>query len=300
MSQYSPSIKINELFNVIDFKYQYDFVNYYNGDLRYVKKIYLKTIVRPTGYTGYTGYTGSTAYTGYTAYTDYTDYTGSIGYTGPTGYTGSTGYTGYTCYTSYTGFTGPQGIQGIHGIQGNQGNQGTSGKDGASTGEILGSVSLVSSIANAVASTAIFTTLSTSITATNATLSLYHTIDDINITLLKFRIQFQSAVLDLSDNRSPTTFGSNIKVTDTLSDPDKEKTIVSLNVKKPSVFESGIIIYTSQVVNGNTILNKPTAINNNNDRHINNVMIDKIYDDEGKATTERPILRISPGFQGKK
>ena len=36
MSQYLPPIKINELFNVIDFKYQYDFVNYYNGDLRYV------------------------------------------------------------------------------------------------------------------------------------------------------------------------------------------------------------------------------------------------------------------------
>ena len=45
MSQYLPPIKINELFNVIDFKYQYDYVNYYNGDLRYVKKADLKTIV---------------------------------------------------------------------------------------------------------------------------------------------------------------------------------------------------------------------------------------------------------------
>ena len=123
-------------------------------------------------------------------------------------------------------------------------------------------------------------------------MSLYHTINDINITLLKFRTQFQSAVIDLSDNRSTTTFGSNIQVIDTLSDPDKEKTIVSLNIKKPSVFESGIIINTSQVVNGNTILNKSTTINNH-------VIIDEIYD-EGKATTVRPILRISPGFQGKK
>ena len=123
-------------------------------------------------------------------------------------------------------------------------------------------------------------------------MSLYHTINEINITLLKFRTQFQSAVLDLSDNRSTTTFGSNVQVIDTLSDPDKEKAIVSLNVKKPSVFESGIIINTSQVVNGNTILNKSTTINNH-------VIIDKIYDEEGKATTERPILRISPGFKGK-
>ena len=124
-------------------------------------------------------------------------------------------------------------------------------------------------------------------------MSLSHTINDINITLLKFRTQFQSAVIDLSDNRSTTTFGSSIQVIDTLSDPDKEKAIVSLNIKKPSVFESGIIINTSQVVNGNTILNKSTTINNH-------VIVDKIYDEEGKATTERPILRISPGFQGKK
>ena len=36
-------------------------------------------------------------------------------------------------------------------------------------------------------------------------------------------------------------------------------------------------------------MNKSTTINN----HV-------IIDEEGKATTERPILRISPGFQGKK
>ena len=40
-------------------------------------------------------------------------------------------------------------------------------------------------------------------------------------------------------------------------------------------------------------MNKSTTINNH-------IIIDKIYDEEGKATTERPILRISPGFQGKK
>ena len=107
MSQYLPPLKINELFNVIDFKYQYDFVNYYNSDLRYVKKADLKTIVGPTGYTGNTRPTG---YTGNTGSTDFTGYTGStvyIGNTGPTGYTGNIGYIGYT---GNTGFMGPHNI----------------------------------------------------------------------------------------------------------------------------------------------------------------------------------------------
>ena len=67
MSQYLPPIRINELFNVADFNYQYDFINYFNGDKRYVKKNELKIIQGATGYTGYTGsigYTGSTGYTG--------------------------------------------------------------------------------------------------------------------------------------------------------------------------------------------------------------------------------------------
>ena len=38
MSQYLPPIRINTLFNVADFKYQYDFINYFIGDNRYVKK----------------------------------------------------------------------------------------------------------------------------------------------------------------------------------------------------------------------------------------------------------------------
>ena len=69
MSQYLPPIRINELFNVSDFNYQYDFINYFIGDSRYVKKNDLKIIVGPTGYTGRTG---STGYTGYTRYTGYT------------------------------------------------------------------------------------------------------------------------------------------------------------------------------------------------------------------------------------
>ena len=52
MSQYLPPIYINELFNVADFNYQYDFINYFNGDRRYVKKNELKVIQGPTGYTG--------------------------------------------------------------------------------------------------------------------------------------------------------------------------------------------------------------------------------------------------------
>ena len=91
MSQYLPPIHINELFNVADFNYQYDFINYFNGDKRYVKKNELKIIQGPTGYTGTTGYTGYTGTTGYTGSTGTTGYTGS---TGTTGYTGSTGTTG--------------------------------------------------------------------------------------------------------------------------------------------------------------------------------------------------------------
>ena len=37
-SQYLPPIRINEMFNVADFNYQYDFINYFIGDNRYVKK----------------------------------------------------------------------------------------------------------------------------------------------------------------------------------------------------------------------------------------------------------------------
>ena len=48
MSQYLPPIRLNELFNVADFNYQYDFINYFMGDNRYVKKNDLKVIVGPT------------------------------------------------------------------------------------------------------------------------------------------------------------------------------------------------------------------------------------------------------------
>ena len=34
MSQYLPPIRINEMFNVADFNYQYDFINYFIGDNR--------------------------------------------------------------------------------------------------------------------------------------------------------------------------------------------------------------------------------------------------------------------------
>ena len=76
MSQYLPPININEMFNVLDFSYQYDFVNYFNGDRRYVKKEELRIIEGPTGNTGATGYMGYTGATGY------------MGYTGATGNTG--------------------------------------------------------------------------------------------------------------------------------------------------------------------------------------------------------------------
>ena len=48
MSQYLPPIRLYELFNVADFNYQYDFINYFTGDNRYVKKNDLKVIVGPT------------------------------------------------------------------------------------------------------------------------------------------------------------------------------------------------------------------------------------------------------------
>ena len=64
MSQYLPPIRINEIFNVADFKYQYDFISYFIGDNHYVKKNDLKIIVGPTDYTGRTGSTGYTGYTG--------------------------------------------------------------------------------------------------------------------------------------------------------------------------------------------------------------------------------------------
>ena len=64
MSQYLPPININEMFNVLDFNYQYDFINYLNGDRRYVKKEEMKIIVGPIGLTGETGLKGDSGQAG--------------------------------------------------------------------------------------------------------------------------------------------------------------------------------------------------------------------------------------------
>ena len=66
MSQYLPPLHINEMFNVLDFNYQYDFISYFNGDQRYVKKEEIKIIVGPIGLTGETGLKGDTGLTGLT------------------------------------------------------------------------------------------------------------------------------------------------------------------------------------------------------------------------------------------
>ena len=48
MSSYQVPVKRNnEMFNVADFNYQYDFISYFIGDNRYVKKNDLKIIVDP-------------------------------------------------------------------------------------------------------------------------------------------------------------------------------------------------------------------------------------------------------------
>ena len=71
-------------------------------------------------------------------------------------------------------------------------------------GDILGSVSLVASIANAVASTAIFVSLSSGIAANLAALNSYILSNNIQITILQAKTQFQTIALDLSENRNST------------------------------------------------------------------------------------------------
>ena len=88
MSQYLPPININEMFNVLDFNYQYDFINYLNGDRRYVKKEEMKIIVGPIGLTGETGLKGDIGITGIQGLR------GEFGFTGIRGLKGEIGLTG--------------------------------------------------------------------------------------------------------------------------------------------------------------------------------------------------------------
>ena len=94
MSQYLPPLHINEMFNVLDFNYQYDFISYFNGDRRYVKKEEMKIIVGPIGLTGETGLKGDT------------------GSTGIQGLKGDTGMTGIQGLRGEFGFTGIRGLKG--------------------------------------------------------------------------------------------------------------------------------------------------------------------------------------------
>ena len=228
MSQYLPPIRINEMFNVSDFNYQYDFISYFIGDNRYVKKNDLKIIVGPTGYTGRTG---------------------STGYTRSTGSTGSTGYTGYT---------GHQGTAETNGTNGSNGSNGTNGTNGSSVGEILGSVWLVASIANAVASTAIFVSLRSGIAANIA----YILSNNIQVTILQSKTQFQTFALDLSENRNSTLFNSNIKVTEILLGDNGSNEIVTLNVTKASKFKKGIDV-DGNILNNGTLTQNGISIFNN-------------------------------------
>ena len=249
MSQYLPPIHINELFNVADFNYQYDFINYFNGDRRYVKKNELKVIQGATGYTGYTGsigttgFTGSTGATGFTGSIGSTGYTGSTGATGYTGYTGSTGYTGYTGLRGFTGYTGATGYTGLPGTNGSNGSNGSNGKDGtngAQAADILGSISLIASIANAVGSSAIFVSLSTAIATNLALFQAYVVSNDAALLIVQLKTQFQSYTLDLSENRNSTIFNSNVKITDGIPLPNGSNEVVDLYVTKPSTFKLGI------------------------------------------------------------
>ena len=234
MSQYLPPVHINELFNVADFNYQYDFINYFNGDRRYVKKNELKVIQGPTGYTGYTGSIGTT------------------GFTGSTGYTGSTGSTGSTGYTGFTGSQGVAGINGINGSNGSNGTNGSNGSNGSSVGDILGSVSLIASIASAVAGGAAFLSLSASNATNLALLQAYIISNDAQVLILQTKTQFQSFTLDLSENRNSTVFNSNIKVTDGPLAINNENEIVTLNVTKASTFKKGVDV-TENIQNHGTL-----------------------------------------------
>ena len=351
MSQYLPPIHINKLFNVSDFNYQYDFISYFIGDSRYVKKDDLKVVVGPTGATGFKGYTGATGYTGYsgatgytgysgaTGYTGYTGYSGATGYTGYTGYSGATGYTGYTGATGYTGYTGcsgatgytgysgatgytgysgatgytgctgstgatgytgmkgSSGINGANGLNGSNGANGSNGKDGsngAQAADILGSLSLIGSIANAVASSAVFVSLSTAIATNLALFQAYVVSNDAALLIVQLKTQFQSYTLDLSENRNSTIFNSNVKITDGIPLLNGSNEIVNIYVTKPSTFKLGI---ETQVLKNDGILTQVgTSIFNDN------VVLQDYIKNQNTNTQQTiiPNLTIAPTQVGNK
>ena len=145
---------------------------------------------------------------------------------------------------------GIAGSNGTNGTNGTNGSNGSNGTNGSSVGEILGSVSLVGSIANAVASTAIFVSLLAANAANLAALNAYILSNNIQITILQAKTQFQTIALDLSENRNSTLFNSNIKVTESLLGENGSNEVVTLNVTKASKFKKGIDVDGNILNNG--------------------------------------------------
>ena len=213
MSQYLPPLNINEMFNVLDFNYQYDFISYFNGDRRYVKKEEMKIIVGPIGLTGETGMKGDTGSPGIQGLKGeigspgIQGLKGEIGSPGIQGLRGEFGFTGIRGLKGEIGLTGIQGLKGDIGLSDDSGQKGDTGARGdtgakgdtgqaGSVGEILGSISLIAAIANAVAGGA---ALSASNAANLAMLNAYIISNNIQVAILQAKTQFQSFTLDLSE-----------------------------------------------------------------------------------------------------
>ena len=147
---------------------------------------------------------------------------------------------------------GIAGSNGTNGTNGTNGSNGSNGTNGSSVGEILGSVSLVGSIANAVASTAIFLSLSAANATNLALLEAYIISNDAQVLILQLKTQFQSYTLDLSENRNSTLFDSNIKVTNGPIAINGLNEIVTLNVTKASTFKKGIDV-SDNIQNSGTL-----------------------------------------------
>ena len=324
MSQYLPPIRINDMFNVLDFSYQYDFISYFNGDRRYVKKEEMKIIVGPIGLRGETGLKGDIGSTGIQGLKGDIGSTGIQGLKGDIGSTGIQGLRGEFGITGIRGLTGIQGlkgdigstgiqglkgdigstgIQGLKGDIGSTGIQGLKGEIGAkgdtgqagqagSVGEILGSISLIAAISTAVAGGAAFLALSSSNAANLAALNAYIVSNNIQVAILQAKTQFQSFTLDLSETRNSTLFNSNIKVTDGVVGDNE---IVNLYVTKPSTFKLGIGVKENIKNEGTLTQIGVSTFNDNID------MVD--YVKNPNTNTEQtiiPILKIATTQTGNK
>ena len=160
---------------------------------------------------------------------------------------------------------------------------------------------MVGSIANVVASTSIFLSLSASNAANLALLQAYILSNDAQVLILQMKTQFQSYTLDLSENKNSTVFNSNIKVTDGPLTINNENEIVTLNVTKASTFKKGVDV-TENIQNHGTLNQEGVSKFVSESTFADNVnLVDYVKNpNTNTQQTIIPILKIATSQTGNK